>query len=115
MATVASLFQSDSEEDWVPAHPVESLGGGEAGPASGQRLSDREPGLGGTPESKESRLIRSEVYADVGSQLWYWQSPQRVEAPAAASLSDPYRPDPKSLQQSDSDCDLEEDSDSGAD
>jgi hypothetical protein len=40
VATVASLFQSDSEEDWVPAHPVESLGGGEAGPASGKRLSD---------------------------------------------------------------------------
>ena len=87
------------------------MGGGEAGPASGKRLSDREPGLGGTPESKESKLVRSEVYADIGSQVWYWQSPQRVEASAAASLSDPYRPDPKS----DSDCDLEENSDSGAD
>ena len=55
--------------------------------------------------------MRSEVYApaaaDIGSQVWYWQSPQRVEASAAASLSDPYRPDPKS----DSDCDLEETAD----
>jgi len=31
---VARLFQSDSEEDWVPAQPVEYPGGGEAGPAS---------------------------------------------------------------------------------
>ena len=37
------------------------MGGGEAGPASGKRLSDREPGLGGTPEWKGSRMTRSEV------------------------------------------------------
>ena len=57
-AQVATV-DSDSEEDsWMPADPAVSLGGGEAlaGPASGKRLSDREPGLGGTPESKESRF-----------------------------------------------------------
>jgi hypothetical protein len=90
----------DSEEDWAPAVPVEYLGGGEAGPASGKRLSEREPGLGGTPEAKESRLAQSATYADaaadIGLQLRYWQSPQRDE--------NPYRPDPKS----DSDCDSEE-------
>ena len=107
MAPVASLFRSEEEEeDWLPALPVESLGGGEAGPVGSKRMSDREPGLDGTPEWKGSRLMRSEVYApaadDIGSQVWYWQSPP---------LSDPYRPDPKS----DSDCDLEENSDSGAD
>ena len=102
MAPVASLFQSEEEkEDWLPALPVESLGG-EAEPVGSKRMSDREPGLGGTPESKESRVIRNGVYADIGLQAWYWQSPP---------LSGPYRPDPKS----DSDCDLEESSDSGAD
>ena len=104
---VASLFQSDSEEDRVPAQPVEYPGGGEAGPASGKRLSEREPGLGGTPEAKESRLAQSAVYApaaaDIGFQFRHWQSPQRVE--------NPYRPDPNS----DSDCDSEENSGWGAD
>ena len=90
MAPVASLFHSDSEEeDWVPAQPVEYLGGGEAGPASSKRLSDREPGLGGTPESKESRLTRSVVYADIASQLQCWQVPQQIEAPTAATFTSP--------------------------
>jgi hypothetical protein len=52
-------------------------------------------------------MIGFEVYADIGTQVWYWQSPQRAEASAATSLSGPYRPDPKS----DSDCDLEGNSD----
>ena len=75
----------------MPADPAVSLGGGEAGPASGKRLSDREPGLGGTPESKGSRMTRSEVYADIESQVrhWHWQTPQRVEPPAVAPFSDP--------------------------
>ncbi len=105
---VARLFQSDSEEDRVPAQPVEYPGGGEIGPASstGKRMSDREPELGGTPEAKESRLVRRVVYADIGSQLRFWQSPQRVE--------NPYRPDPNS-KISDSNCDLEGNSDWGAD
>jgi hypothetical protein len=66
-------------------------------------MSDREPGLGDTPEAKESRLVRSEVYADIAYQLRHhdWQSPQRAE--------NPHRPDPKS------DSDLEEYSDWGAD
>jgi hypothetical protein len=89
---VASLFQSDAEEDRVPAQPVEYPGGGEAGPASNKRMSDREPGLGGTPEAKEVRV----VYSDTGWQ--HWQPPQRAE--------NPYRPDPNS-EKSDSDCDLE--------
>ena len=89
---VASLFQSDAEEDRVPAQPVEYPGGGEAGPASNKRMSDREPGLGGTPEAKEVRV----VYSDTGWQ--HWQPPQRAE--------NPYRPDPNS-DKSDSDCDLE--------
>ena len=110
VAPVASLFQSEEEkEDWLPALPVESLGG-EAEPVGSKRMSDREPGLDGTPEWKGSRLMRSEVYApaaaDIGLQVRLWQSPQRFGASAAA-LSDPYRPDPKS----DSDCDSEGNSD----
>ena len=53
------------------------MGGGEAGPASGKRLSDREPGLGGTPEWKGSRMTRSEVLRGY-----------RVASPALA-LADP--------------------------
>ena len=76
VAPFASLFQSEEEkEDWLPALPVESLGG-EAEPVGSKRMSDREPGLDGTPEWKGSRMTRSEVYAD------------RVASPALA-LADP--------------------------
>ncbi len=60
-------------------------------------------------------MTRSEVHADVESQAWYWQPPQRAEAPAAATFTDPYCPDPNYRQYSDSDCDLEGDSDSEED
>ena len=97
VAPVARRFHSeDSGEDdrWLPVpagEPVEYLGGGLEGLVGGKRLSDREPGLSGTPEFKGGRLV-SAVYADS------WQYPQRVE--------NPYRPDP-----SDSDWDLEENPD----
>ena len=64
VAPVASLFRSEEEEeeeDWLPALPVESLGGGEAEPVGSKRMSDREPGLDGTPEWKGSRLMRSSL------------------------------------------------------
>ena len=72
VAPVASLFRSEEEEeeeDWLPALPVESLGGGEAGPVGSKRMSDREPGLDGTPEWKGSRLMRSEVYAPAAADI----------------------------------------------
>ena len=57
------------------------------------------PGLGDTPESKDSRKAGGDVYEDVEYQSQHFRTPERVPFP------NPYRPGQSMMGDTESECD----------